>query len=171
MLAYYYQKLWHNYTQEGLNHLLLLWVLCAGLSLVHCEINLSRTKVGLQFSINGWDVHVRLPDLHDPLFYWLPIPCHYTMTFIFIFDIHYCKVGLFMNYKVFFFLTVNVHMPKDRVTQSHQGYGFVEFMGEEDADYAIKIMNMIKLYGKPIRVNKVKNVPFSPTQHLLLLKF
>lgn len=103
MLAYNYQKLWHNYTQEGLNHLLLLWMLCAGLSLVHCEINLSWTKVGLQFSINGWDVHVRLPDLHDPLFYWLPIPCHYTMTFIFIFDIHYCKVGLFMNYKVFFF--------------------------------------------------------------------
>lgn len=45
-------------------------------------------------------------------------------------------------------------MPKDRVTQLHQGYGFVEFLGEEDADYAIKIMNMIKLYGKPIRVNK-----------------
>lgn len=33
-------------------------------------------------------------------------------------------------------------------------YGFVEFMSEEDADYAMKIMNMIKLYGKPIRVNK-----------------
>ena len=49
---------------------------------------------------------------------------------------------------------VNVHMPKDRITQNHQGYGFVEFMSEEDADYAIKIMNMIKLYGKPIRVNK-----------------
>ena len=49
---------------------------------------------------------------------------------------------------------VNVHMPKDRVTMTHQGYGFVEFMSEEDADYAIKIMNMIKLYGKPIRVNK-----------------
>ncbi|RZF32797.1 hypothetical protein LSTR_LSTR011443 [Laodelphax striatellus] len=49
---------------------------------------------------------------------------------------------------------VNVHMPKDRVTQMHQGYGFVEFLGEDDADYAIKIMNMIKLYGKPIRVNK-----------------
>jgi len=53
------------------------------------------------------------------------------------------------------FLAVNVHMPKDRITQAHQGYGFVEFMGEEDADYAIKIMNMIKLFGKPIRVNKV----------------
>ncbi len=47
-------------------------------------------------------------------------------------------------------------MPRDRITQSHQGYGFVEFMSEEDADYAIKIMNMIKLYGKPIRVNKVR---------------
>lgn len=46
-------------------------------------------------------------------------------------------------------------MPKDRVTMSHQGYGFVEFLGEDDADYAIKIMNMIKLYGKPTRVNKV----------------
>ncbi|XP_048086516.1 splicing factor 3B subunit 4 isoform X3 [Alosa alosa] len=45
-------------------------------------------------------------------------------------------------------------MPKDRVTGQHQGYGFVEFLSEEDADYAIKIMNMIKLYGKPIRVNK-----------------
>lgn len=49
-------------------------------------------------------------------------------------------------------------MPKDRVTQTHQGYGFVEFLGEDDADYAIKIMNMIKLYGKPIRVNKVRYV-------------
>lgn len=50
---------------------------------------------------------------------------------------------------------VNLHVPKDRVTGHHQSYGFVEFLGEEDADYAIKILNMIKLYGKPIRVNKV----------------
>ncbi|GMH38962.1 hypothetical protein BSKO_06860 [Bryopsis sp. KO-2023] len=49
---------------------------------------------------------------------------------------------------------VNVYLPKDRVTNAHQGYGFVEFRGEEDADYAIKILNMIKVYGKPIRVNK-----------------
>ena len=46
-------------------------------------------------------------------------------------------------------------MPKDRVSGVHQGYGFVEFMNEEDADYAIKIMQMIKLFGKPIKVNKV----------------
>lgn len=49
---------------------------------------------------------------------------------------------------------INVHLPKDRVTQSHQGYGFVEFGSEDDADYACKIMNQIRLYGKPIRVNK-----------------
>ena len=49
---------------------------------------------------------------------------------------------------------VNVHLPKDRVTQTHQGYGFVEFASEEDADYASKIMNQIRIYGKPIRVNK-----------------
>mmetsp|Transcript_41865 Transcript_41865/g.125293 ORF Transcript_41865/g.125293 Transcript_41865/m.125293 type:complete len:88 (+) Transcript_41865:1425-1688(+) len=30
---------------------------------------------------------------------------------------------------------VNVYLPKDRVTNNHQGYGFVEFRAEEDADY------------------------------------
>lgn len=49
---------------------------------------------------------------------------------------------------------INVHLPKDRVTQTHQGYGFVEFASEDDADYAAKIMNQIRLWGKPIRVNK-----------------
>jgi splicing factor 3B subunit 4 len=49
---------------------------------------------------------------------------------------------------------VNVYIPKDKITGQHSGYGFVEFKSEEDADYAIKIMNMVKLYGKPIKVNK-----------------
>eukprot|EP00658_Telonema_sp_P-2_P060988 TRINITY_DN4975_c0_g1_i1.p1 TRINITY_DN4975_c0_g1~~TRINITY_DN4975_c0_g1_i1.p1 ORF type:complete len:212 (-),score=78.28 TRINITY_DN4975_c0_g1_i1:89-724(-) len=49
---------------------------------------------------------------------------------------------------------VNVFIPKDKLTGQHMGFGFVEFRGEEDADYAIKIMNMVKLFGKPIRVNK-----------------
>ena len=30
----------------------------------------------------------------------------------------------------------------------------MEFRTEEDADYSIKIMHMVKLYGKPIKVNK-----------------
>jgi splicing factor 3B subunit 4 len=37
---------------------------------------------------------------------------------------------------------------------AHQGFGFCEFLAEPDAEYAVKIMNQIKLYGKPIRVNK-----------------
>ncbi|KIY48288.1 hypothetical protein FISHEDRAFT_9301, partial [Fistulina hepatica ATCC 64428] len=52
---------------------------------------------------------------------------------------------------------VNVHLPKDRVSMTHQGYGFCEFLTEEDAEYACKIMNQIKLWGKPIRVNKASS--------------
>lgn len=48
----------------------------------------------------------------------------------------------------------NVFLPKDRISMNHQGFGFCEFLSEDDADYAVKIMNQIKLYGKPIRVNK-----------------
>lgn len=57
--------------------------------------------------------------------------------------------------KLIYCLLVNVHLPKDRVSMAHQGYGFCEFLTEEDAEYACKIMNQIKLWGKPIRVNKV----------------
>ncbi|KAG7018516.1 Splicing factor 3B subunit 4, partial [Cucurbita argyrosperma subsp. argyrosperma] len=32
---------------------------------------------------------------------------------------------------------VNVYVPKDRVTNLHQGYGFIEFRSEEDADYDV----------------------------------
>jgi RNA recognition motif-containing protein len=53
------------------------------------------------------------------------------------------------------FCEVNVHIPRDKLTKEHNGYGFVEFKTEQDADYAIRIMNLIKLYGKPLRVNKV----------------
>ena len=69
-----------------------------------------------------------------------------------------------------FYSLVNVHMPKDRITQNHQGYGFIEFMSEEDADYAIKIMNMIKVYGKPVRVNKVREEACIQTQKRKLCK-
>lgn len=64
-----------------------------------------------------------------------------------------------------FLIIVNVHLPKDRVTQTHQSYGFVEFLTEEDADYAIKIMNQVRLYGKPIRVNKVRVFGLGYTVH------
>ncbi len=47
-----------------------------------------------------------------------------------------------------------VHMPQDRVSQTHQGYGFVEFDTPTSAEYASKILNGIRIWGKPIRVNK-----------------
>lgn len=49
---------------------------------------------------------------------------------------------------------VNVHMPKDKVSGKHLGYGFAEYRSEEDAEYSIKVLNMVKVYGKPIKVNK-----------------
>mmetsp|Transcript_117424 Transcript_117424/g.230429 ORF Transcript_117424/g.230429 Transcript_117424/m.230429 type:complete len:333 (-) Transcript_117424:183-1181(-) len=49
---------------------------------------------------------------------------------------------------------VNVFMPKDKVTGKYMGYGFVEYRSEDDAEYAIKVLNMVKLYNRPIKVNK-----------------
>lgn len=36
----------------------------------------------------------------------------------------------------------------------HQNYGFCEYVSEDDADYATKILNQVKLFGKPLRINK-----------------
>jgi splicing factor 3B subunit 4 len=60
---------------------------------------------------------------------------------------------------------VNVYIPKDKVTNQHNNYGFVEFRSEDDAEYAIKMMNMVKLYGKPLRVNRVRAFFSSPPVH------
>ncbi|AOW05453.1 hypothetical protein B0I72DRAFT_132537 [Yarrowia lipolytica] len=49
---------------------------------------------------------------------------------------------------------VHINLPKDRVSQTHQGYGFVEYKTEADANYAASIMNQIWLFGKSIRVSK-----------------
>ncbi len=49
---------------------------------------------------------------------------------------------------------VSVFMPRDKITGDHQGYGFVEFKTEEDADYAIKIMHSIRIYNRPIKISK-----------------
>eukprot|EP01083_Nonionella_stella_P223863 797362_1 len=49
---------------------------------------------------------------------------------------------------------VSVNIPRDKITHEHQGYAFCEFASEEDADYAMKIMNMVRLYGKSLKINK-----------------
>src|SRR5271170_6524502 len=51
----------------------------------------------------------------------------------------------------------NVNLPEDQVSQKHRGFGFADFQYEEDSEYAIQIFNGIKLYGKPIRVNKASS--------------
>lgn len=57
----------------------------------------------------------------------------------------------------------NVHMPMDRVSRTHQGYGFIEFDTPESADYAAKVLNGIRLHQKPIRVNKASADKQKPT--------
>ena len=49
---------------------------------------------------------------------------------------------------------VSLHIPRDRLNQTHYGYGFVELQSEADAEYASKILHGIKVYGKPLKVNK-----------------
>jgi splicing factor 3B subunit 4 len=48
----------------------------------------------------------------------------------------------------------SINLPRERISAAHQGYGFVEFKTPQDADYALRVMNMVKLYGKPIRLTK-----------------
>ena len=48
----------------------------------------------------------------------------------------------------------SVHMPKDKLTGLHGGYGFVEFLDVSDAEYCIQIMSMVKLFSRPMRVSK-----------------
>ena len=61
------------------------------------------------------------------------------------------KENFICKYSTIFFYRGKM---KKLIFRYYYRYGFVEFLTEEDADYSIKIMNMIKLYGKPIRVNK-----------------
>lgn len=48
----------------------------------------------------------------------------------------------------------SVYIPRDKLTKDHSGYGFVEFQYERDTDYAQKILTGVRLYGRPIRINK-----------------
>ncbi len=64
------------------------------------------------------------------------------------------------------FPAVSVNMPRDKITQLHQGYAFCEFQDSDTADYAVRLMNMIKLYGKQLRINKVGHLRTADTKHM-----
>ena len=48
---------------------------------------------------------------------------------------------------------VHLNIPRDRLTNHSNGYGFIEFSTPDDAKYASAIMNEIPLYGTPIRTS------------------
>lgn len=47
----------------------------------------------------------------------------------------------------------SLHMPKDRVLQTHQGFGFVEFFTDADTNYVRRILQGIRLYGRPLKIS------------------
>ncbi|KAA0177559.1 hypothetical protein FNF27_00729 [Cafeteria roenbergensis] len=49
---------------------------------------------------------------------------------------------------------VDVSMPKDSVTGEHRGFAFVEMRSALDAEYACRTLGMLRLCGKPIRVDR-----------------
>lgn len=52
---------------------------------------------------------------------------------------------------------MDVNMPLDKVTGQSSNFAFVEMRSEMDAEYAMKVMNMVRMFGKPIRINKASN--------------
>lgn len=53
---------------------------------------------------------------------------------------------------------LRIKYPKDKVLQAYQGYAFIEFYNQGDAQYAIKIMNnTVRLYDRLIKVRQVTN--------------
>ena len=48
----------------------------------------------------------------------------------------------------------NVYIPRDRISGAHYGYGFCEFHTALDAMYALKILNMVSLFSKPLRLSQ-----------------
>ncbi|GIQ83179.1 hypothetical protein KIPB_004455 [Kipferlia bialata] len=56
---------------------------------------------------------------------------------------------------------VKVNLPKDKLTNQHLGYGFVEMVTPEDAAYCIEVLQGIEVFGKAI---KVRNTASDPSQ-------
>jgi splicing factor 3B subunit 4 len=56
----------------------------------------------------------------------------------------------FIDWCLTFFIVYIYFIQNDRCL----GYGFIEFLDVNDADYAIQIMSMVKLFTRPLRVSK-----------------
>lgn len=52
---------------------------------------------------------------------------------------------------------ISIHLPRDKITNAHSEFCFLEFKTEEQCEYALKIMNGVKLYGKPLKLKKASH--------------
>lgn len=48
----------------------------------------------------------------------------------------------------------HVYVPRDRITGKHYGYAFCEYRTARDAGYATRVLNMVKLFGRSIRLTQ-----------------
>lgn len=58
----------------------------------------------------------------------------------------------------------SVYLPRDKIQGRHHGYGFVEYQSVRDADYAVRVMQGVRLFGQQLRVslsNVARPVPGS----------
>ena len=60
---------------------------------------------------------------------------------------------------------ISVHIPKDKITGAASPFAFVEFATPADADYAIRVFASVRLYGRPIRINRAAADKHSDDQY------
>ena len=48
----------------------------------------------------------------------------------------------------------SVSIPKDKITAQSSNFAFVEFASPSDADYALRVLSSVRLFGKPLRLNR-----------------
>lgn len=50
---------------------------------------------------------------------------------------------------------LHLHYPYDTISKQHRSYCIAEYPTEEDADYAYRVLNMVRLYKRPLRFFKM----------------
>lgn len=51
----------------------------------------------------------------------------------------------------------SVNIPKDKLLKVNQGFGFVEFKNFQDAEYALRVLKGVRLFGRPLKLKKAEH--------------